>query len=171
MNGNAPRLKFWLLGLLAFAIVIALGAPLEMKSAFGIADHQLAGSAARVDEIQGAWQAGGVFTLGMIAMFADLLFIGIYSFGAWIAGRSFMQMEQAPLRLLGIAACVSALIFCLTDYTETVLQVIQMVQGAGSDWMAATATTVRPIKMATFLISAAAIVLGIVVHRAGRAAS
>ncbi len=165
------KLRWWIYGLIAFAIVIALSIPLQIVTEFGISDHQYAATAARVDEIQSAWQAGGVFELGLVSMLADLVFIGIYSIGAWIAGRSMAETGHTVIKALGIAAYVCAVIFCVTDYTETSLQVIQMARAAGTDWMADTASTARPIKMASFTISFFAILAGVMMQRrAGRSA-
>lgn len=165
MADTQIKLRWWIYGLIAFAIVIALSIPLQIATEFGISEHQHAASAARVDEIQSAWQAGGVFELGLVSMLADLVFIGVYSLGAWVAGRSLAETGHAVSKALGIASCICAVIFCVADYTETILQVIQMVRAAGSDWMAGTAATARPIKMAGFIISFFAILAGVIWQR------
>lgn len=53
--------RFWLGGSLILAIMIAMN-PLFVNdvSPWGIRDHQSAGTAARVNAIQAAWQAAGV---------------------------------------------------------------------------------------------------------------
>ena len=115
MSEPKPNLRWWLWGLVAFAIVIVLSmAVMHPESVtLGIAEHQAAGSAARVDEIQGQWREGGVRTLAIIAMLGDLVFIGIYGWGSWLAGRSFMAMRGAA-RMLGMLIAISAITFLVT---------------------------------------------------------
>ncbi|MBO6768909.1 MAG: hypothetical protein JJ901_11500, partial [Erythrobacter sp.] len=116
MREPKPNLRWWLWGLLAFVIVIALSMAVTHPESvtLGIAKHQAAGSAARVDEIQDQWREGGVRTLAIIAMLGDLVFIGIYGWGSWLAGRSFMAMRGSA-RMLGILIAISAIIFLVTD--------------------------------------------------------
>ena len=56
--------RYWLVGLAILVIMIAMN-PLFVNdvSPWGIRDHQSAGSAERVDLIQGAWHAGGEVVL------------------------------------------------------------------------------------------------------------
>ncbi|MEP2736190.1 MAG: hypothetical protein ABJP34_07810 [Erythrobacter sp.] len=162
------KIRWWIYGLIAFAVVIALSIPLQIYTEFGIGDHQEAASAAQVNQIQSAWAAGGVFGLGLVSMLADLIFIGIYSAGALMAGRSMVDVGSSFVRLLGFVACICAVIFCIADYTETILQVVQMVQNAGSDALADIASTARPIKMASFIISFFAVLAGVILHRLGK---
>ena len=115
----------------------------------GIAEHQAAGTAARVDAIQAQWHTGGVRPLAVFAMFGDLVFIGIYGVGSWIAGRSFMRMG-GTVRTIGAVVAAAALVFLLIDYTETLLQLAQLLRDAGSDRLAGIAATVRPIKIAAW---------------------
>ncbi|KNH01148.1 hypothetical protein J121_2164 [Qipengyuania citrea LAMA 915] len=115
----------------------------------GIAEHQAAGTAARVDAIQAQWHAGGVRPLAVFAMFGDLVFIGIYGAGSWIAGRSFMRMG-GTVRTIGAVVAAAALVFVLTDYTETLLQLAQLLRDAGSDRLAGIAAAMRPIKIAAW---------------------
>ena len=128
MTAAGPRLRWWLLGLVAFAIVIALSAAITAPESvtFGIVDHQTAGSATRVDAIQSQWSAGGVRTLAIVSMLGDLVFIGIYGWGSWLAGRSFMAMGGL-LRGLGAIIAAAAVVFLVTDYCETLLQLVQMI--------------------------------------------
>lgn len=163
-----PNLRWWLLGLLAFAIVIMLSmAVMRPESVtLGIAEHQAAGSAARVDEIQDQWRAGGVRTLAIVAMIGDLIFIGIYGWGSWLAGRSFMAMRGSA-RMLGILIAISAIIFLVTDYTETLLQLVQLLGEQGSDWMAAVAATVRPVKVAAWIATFGGVLMALAIRRFG----
>ena len=168
MSEPKPNLRWWLWGLVAFAIVIVLSmAVMHPESVtLGIAEHQAAGSAARVDEIQGQWREGGVRTLAIIAMLGDLVFIGIYGWGSWLAGRSFMAMRGAA-RMLGMLIAISAIIFLVTDYTETILQVVQLLSEQGSDWMAAVAATVRPVKIVAWIATFGGVLMALAVRRFG----
>ncbi|MCF8881544.1 hypothetical protein L5849_02400 [Erythrobacter sp. SN021] len=168
MSEPKPNLRWWLWGLVAFAIVIVLSmAVMHPESVtLGIAEHQAAGSAARVDEIQGQWREGGVRTLAIIAMLGDLVFIGIYGWGSWLAGRSFMAMRGAA-RMLGMLIAISAITFLVTDYTETILQVVQLLSEQGSDWMAAVAATVRPVKIVAWIATFGGVLTALAIRRFG----
>ena len=130
----------------------------------GIAEHQAAGTAARVDAIQAQWHAGGVRPLAVFAIFGDLVFIGIYGWGSWQAGRSFMAMPGS-VRMIGMLVAISALIFLVTDYTETILQVIQLLREQGSDWMAAVAATVRPVKVIAWIATFGGVLIALAIRR------
>jgi hypothetical protein len=165
MIDNRPQLKFWLIGLAMFGVLIALSLVFGGASQYTILDHQAAGTAAMVDTIQADWRANGLRQLQIISMIGDLIFIGSYGCGAFIAGRSFSRIGGGPLRVLGVIIAGAAIIFLITDYTETILQLIQMVREQGSDWMAGTAATVRPIKVATWIITFAGILAAMGVWR------
>ncbi|MBX7499952.1 hypothetical protein K3181_00670 [Qipengyuania sp. YG27] len=169
MTGPKPDLRWWLWGLAAFGIVIALSVSITVFGdgvTWGIGEHQAAGSAARVDEIQTQWRAGGVRNLAIVAMLGDLVFIGIYGWGSWRAGRSFMAMPGA-LGLLGVLIAASAVVFVLCDYTETLLQLVQLLRERGSDAMAATAAAVRPIKSVAWLASFFGVLAALAIGRVG----
>ena len=101
MNAAAPDLRWWFWGLFAFVVVIGLGAAVTARpGAFGITDPQAAGTAARVDAIQTQWRDGGVRPLAILAMISDLVFIAIYGWGSWRAGRSFMP-AGGRVRVIG----------------------------------------------------------------------
>ncbi|KWV96224.1 hypothetical protein [Erythrobacter sp. AP23] len=172
MREPKPNLRWWLWGLLAFVIVIPLSMAVTHPESvtLGIAKHQAAGSAARVDEIQDQWREGGVRTLAIIAMLGDLVFIGIYGWGSWLAGRSFMAMRGSA-RMLGILIAISAIIFLVTDYTETILQVVQLLSEQGSDWMAAVAATVRPVKILAWIATFGGVLMALAIRRFGAPAA
>ncbi|MBO6526275.1 hypothetical protein [Erythrobacter sp.] len=172
MREPKPNLRWWLWGLLAFVIVIALSMAVTHPESvtLGIAEHQAAGSAARVDEIQDQWREGGVRTLAIVAMLGDLVFIGIYGWGSWLAGRSFMAMRGSA-RMLGILIAISAIIFLVTDYTETILQVVQLLSEQGSDWMAAVAATVRPVKILAWIATFGGVLMALAIRRFGAPAA
>lgn len=171
MTASAPKLRWWLWGLVAFAVVIGLSAAITSPASvtFGITDHQAAGTAARVNEIQGQWATGGVRTLAIVSMLGDLVFIGIYGWGSWLAGRSFMRLGGA-LGLLGGVIAVAALVFLLTDYCETLLQIVQLVGNEGSDTLAGIAATVQPVKIIAWIVTFFGILLALGWHRLVRRA-
>ena len=165
---NQPErieVRWWLYGLLAFAIVLALSAPLQTYTEYGIVAHQAAGSAAQVDRIQAVWSSAGLRPLGIAAMIGDLIFIGIYSFGSWKAGQSCRKLGTQLLRLLGGLICISAVVFCAADCIETTLQFVQMVQDKGSDWMAGTAAFAQPIKMLAWVVTFFGVIAALILVR------
>lgn len=160
-----PALRWWLIGLGLFAFVVALGVWLQQASAFGIVEHQLAGTAERVNEIQQAWRADGVRWLAICAMTADLVFIGVYGWGSWIAGRSFLAMGRKRLQWIGAFVAAGAAVFLLTDYVETILQFIQLLRENGSDEMAQTAASMQQAKIAAWTVTFFGVILGLIVRR------
>lgn len=166
MNLERYFWRFWLGGLAILAFMIAIN-PLFVSdlSPWGIRDHQSAGSAARIDAIQSAWQAAGVMEYAQAAMALDLVYIAIYAFGAFCGGRMFLAANRAPLRWLGAIILAAAVVVGVADSIETVCQFIQAVQVSGDDRLAAIAATAQPIKSTAFLTSFFGIVLALVVRR------
>lgn len=146
--------RYWLGGLLILAAMIAMN-PWFVNdiSPWGIRDHQAAGTAARVDAIQAAWQAAGVMGLARFGMAVDLIYIGIYSFGAYCGGRMFAASKSAGLRRLGWVIMAAAIIVGLADYAETICQFIQAITFRGDDGLASVAAIAQPIKSIAFLTS------------------
>jgi len=132
---------------------------------YGIIDHQAAGTAAKVDEIQSQWREGGVRTLAIIAVIADLAWIWLYALGSYLAGREFSRLRSGLVRLIGLVVCVSAGVFGITDYTETIAQFIQLLGDAGDDQLAGLAATMQPIKIAAFLVAFFGIVAALIIDR------
>lgn len=164
--------RFWLGGLALFALAIVLGLLITRNGVtWGIIEHQSAGSAARVDEIQASWKAGGVRGIAIAAMLADLVFIGVYGFGSYLGGRLLARQPDTVVRWVGAIATVAAGLFIVMDYTETILQFIQLVSDRGVDWMAQTAATVRPVKVAAWMTTFFAIIGGFAIRRIWRSAS
>jgi uncharacterized membrane protein YfcA len=144
--------RYWLGGLLLLAIMIAMNPWFVTDvSPWGIRDHQAAGTAARIDAIQGAWAAAGVMNWARFSIALDLIYIGVYSFGAYCGGRLFAQSDSAALRRIGWVVTVCAIIVCVADYTETICQFIQALRFHGSDVLAQIAALAQPIKSITFL--------------------
>ena len=164
-------LWFWVGGLVLFAGVIALGMPLVLTEVpGGILDHQAAGSAAEVDRIQSAWQAAGLSNQASIAMFGDLVFIGIYGLGCVLGGLYFRRSEVSWMRAAGSMALIAGAVFLITDYIETIAQFIQLQKFAGDDTLAELAATVRPAKMLSWVMGTVSILVALLGEwRGGRA--
>jgi hypothetical protein len=146
--------RFWLGGLLILAAMIAMNPWFVTEaSPWGIRDHQSAGTAARVDAIQMAWQAKDVLGLARFGIAIDLVYIGIYSFGAYCGGRLFAQSDRPALRRLGWVIVAAAIIVGVADYAETICQFVQAMTFKGSNLLAGIAATAQPIKTTAFLVS------------------
>jgi len=91
---------FWLGGLAILGYLLVNGSQLFTEAApQGMLDHQSAGTAERINEIQNSWVAAGKLTWVKYAMVADLFFIGLYSLGGIIGGRLIWQEARSPSRL------------------------------------------------------------------------
>ena len=163
--------RFWLGGLLILAVMIAMNPWFaNTVSPWGIRDHQAAGTAMRVDAIQAAWQAEGVMNLARLGIAIDLVYIGIYSFGAFCGGRLFAQSKRAYLRRLGWIVVGAAIIVGVADYTETICQFVQAMNFEGNDSLAYVAAVAQPIKSIAFLITFFGLLAALLLRRmAGRA--
>ena len=161
--------RYWIGGLLLLAIMIAMN-PMFVNdvSPWGIRDHQSANSAARVDAIQSAWQAAGVMDFARLGMALDLVYIAVYSFGAYCGGRMFYASGKPALRRLGWMIIAAAIILCLADYIETICQFIQALQFRGSDLLASIAATAQPIKSTAFLTSFFGVATALFIRRNSR---
>jgi hypothetical protein len=161
--------RYWLGGLLILAIMIAMNPWFSNDvSPWGIRDHQSAATALRVDAIQAAWQAAGVMNLARFGIALDLVYIGVYSFGAYCGGRLFAQSEKLYLRRLGWVIIVAALVVCVADYVETLSQFIQAMSFKGSDLLAGIAATAQPIKSTAFLTSFFGLLAALLLRRMAR---
>lgn len=161
--------RYWLGGLLILAIMIAMNPWFSNEvSPWGIRDHQSAGTALRIDAIQSAWQAAGVMNLARFGIALDLVYIGVYSFGAYCGGRLFAQSEKLFLRRLGWVIIAAALIVCVADYVETLSQFVQAMTFKGSDLLAGIAATAQPIKSTAFLTSFFGLLAALLLRRMAR---
>ncbi|EAQ30435.1 hypothetical protein NAP1_06645 [Erythrobacter sp. NAP1] len=165
-------LLWWIGGLVAFGIVIWLGSGITGgEVTLGILDHQAAGTAARVDEIQQQWLAGGVLDLARIAMAGDLVFIGIYGIGCVLAGVYYRSRPQIVLKVFGLTALVAGVLFLATDYGETIAQFIQLMELQGDDDLAGFAATLRPVKVFAFIAATLAVIGALLAERLSSRAS
>jgi hypothetical protein len=161
--------RFWLGGLLILAIMIAMNPWFSNPvSPWGIRDHQSAGTAIRVDAIQAAWQADGVMNLARLGIAIDLIYIGIYSFGAYSGGRLFAQSARLHIRRLGWVIVAAALIVGAADYIETICQFVQALTFEGSDLLAGIAATAQPIKSTAFLVTFLGLLAALFLRRMAR---
>jgi hypothetical protein len=161
--------RYWLGGLLILATMIAMNPWFANEvSPWGIRDHQSAATALRVDAIQAAWEAAGVMNLARFGIALDLIYIGIYSFGAYCGGRLFAQSEQPFLRRLGWVIIAASLIVGLADYAETLCQFVQAMTFKGSDLLAGVAATAQPIKSTAFLTSFFGLLAALLLRRMAR---
>jgi hypothetical protein len=164
--------RYWLAGILLFAIMIAMNPSISNNAApLGISDHQMAGSAAKIDAIQRQWQADGVLWLARISMAMDLVFIAVYSWGAWLGGKVMRASEAPSARRLGLLIMVAAVVFFVTDYAETISQFIQLMQMKGSDLLAGIAATAQPIKSLAWVITFVGLLAALLFRRMARRAA
>jgi hypothetical protein len=164
--------RYWLGGLLLFAVMIAMNPSISNDVApFGISDHQAAGTAAKIDAIQGRWQADGVLWLAQLSMAIDLIFIAVYAWGAWLGGKVMREVHTPALGSVGLSIRVSAAIFLVSDYLETGSQFIQVMQVQGSDPLAGLAATVQPIKTVSWLTTFIGLLVALFLRRRARRAA
>lgn len=163
MEEKAP-FKFWLLGLGILGSLLIAGMLAGDASQYNIVDHQAAGTAEMVNTIQADWRANGLRNTVIYGMIADFVFIAIYSWGSFVAGRSLYRSGNTLAQLLGGVVVAAAIVFLLSDYLETILQFIQMLRDEGVDWMAATAATAQPIKFAAFYVTFFGVIVALIVR-------
>lgn len=164
--------RYWLGGLLILAIMIAMNPWFTNGvSPWGIRDHQSAATALRVDAIQAAWQAAGVMNLARFGIALDLIYIGVYSFGAYCGGRLFAQSERPSLRRLGWIIIAAAVVVGVADYAETICQFVQAMTFKGDDMLASIAATAQPIKSTAFLTTFIGLLAALLLRRMARRAA
>jgi hypothetical protein len=161
--------RYWLGGLLLLMVMAAINPLLANPVApWAIIDHQMAGSAARVDAIQNAWAADGKLALARFSIAVDLLFIAIYSWGAFLGGRMMRQEALPVLRRLGSVIIIAAALYPFLDYAETICQFVQIMTFKGSDILAQIAATARPIKSVDFLVTFVGLLTALALRRMAR---
>jgi 1,4-dihydroxy-2-naphthoate octaprenyltransferase len=160
---------YWLSGLLLLVTMAVMNIFLSLPSSpLGIIDHQTAGTGARVDDIQFGWKAGGVLTLARISIALDLVFIAVYSRGAYLGGRVMRQETSPMLRRLGTLVMIAAALYPILDYTETLSQFAQVISFKGSDVLAGIAATVRPFKSVDFLVTLIGLLTALALRQVAR---
>lgn len=156
---------FWLSGILLLAVQIVMNVWLVTEATpLGMGDHQAAGNAARVNYIHAAWAASGVMDLAIYSMELDLIFIGIYAWGAFAGGRMFAAAPHPMLARLGKVIMVAAIGFAITDYAETISQLIQAAFTGGHELLSGVAATARPIKTILFLVTFFGVLVGLAIR-------
>jgi hypothetical protein len=163
---------FWILFALGWALFAFLAATNNQMvtpvSPGGILDHQVAGTAARVDEIQGAWSEAGAIPFARFSIGVDLLFIGVLAVAGAIGGALTARAAWGPLlRGLGWLTAFAFLVFGAADYTETIAQFVQAMSH-GDDGLAGLAATANKPKVAAFLAGHAGLIACLVGARLTR---
>ena len=69
------------------------------------------------------------------------------------------------VRTIGAVVAAAALVFVLTDYTETLLQLAQLLRDAGSDQLAGIAATARPVKVAAWVVTFLGVIAAWLIRR------
>ena len=151
---------FWGGGMALFLYFVASAGAFETAVApGGILDHQSAATAERVNAIQQSWAAAGVLELARWRMIADLIFITLYMSGGIIGGRLIWQRAKSPsLKKVGLLCVLAYFLFGLSDYVETVSQLVQLLREQGSDILAGTAALARPVKIITWIVGTVAMI-------------
>jgi hypothetical protein len=158
--------RYWLAGLLLFAVMIAMNPSISnIHAPMGILEHQAARTAAKVDAIQRQWQADGVLWLARLSMAIDLVFVAVYSWGALLGGKVMRASASPGAQRLGVLIMVAAVLFCVTDYAETISQFVQAMQYKGSDLLAGIAATARPIKSLAWVITFVGLLAALLLRR------
>jgi hypothetical protein len=161
--------RYWLAGLLLFALMIAMNPSISNGAApLGISDHQVAGTAAKIDAIQRQWQADGVLWLARLSMAIDLVFIAVYAWGAWCGGKVMRSAAAPAAAKLGLLIMVAAAIFFVADYAETISQFVQVMQFRGSDVLAGIAATAQPVKTLAWITTFIALLAALWFRRNAR---
>ena len=163
---------FWWAGLIAFALVIFLSIQVTPDTRMpGIGDHQVAGTGARVNAIHASWADAGTLNLAKAAMLAGLVFIGLFGAGCMLGGWYYWRTGQTVVAALGLAALIAGAVFLVTDYVETIAQIVQLLRDRGGDRYAALAAAMQQPKVASFLVAFFGIALAFAIRRVlGRAA-
>jgi len=147
-------MRFWLAGLSLAALLIVTNVVFVTDaSPFGILDHQKAATAANVNAIQNGWQQAGLLGLAKLSMIVDLVFIAVYTFGAICGGLLMRADDRIAIKRVGALVIAGALVFCVTDYIETIFQVVQLFAMQGSDTLAKVAASVGTAKVGGMLVS------------------
>ncbi len=162
---NRVETRYWLIGVGMLVALIGFEMIFMGDSAFSIVDHQAAGTAARVNEIQSTWHDEGYFGLQTLGMIGDLVFIVIYSIGTMRAGRGLRAGASVITRTIGLLVLALGGVFFATDITETSLQLVQMLMNEGSDGMAGIAAFMQPIKVLAWIGSFVAVLVGLLANR------
>lgn len=156
---------FWglfALGWALFAFLVATNGMMATEtSPRGILDHQVAGTAAKVDAIQAAWAHAGHLEFARMSMATDLVFIGVLTTAGLIGGAQIAGAANGALvRLLGWITAGAFLVYGLADYLETIPQLVQAMS-RGSDSLAQLAATANRPKVIGFLLGHLALAAGL----------
>ena len=96
-------------------------------------------------------------------MIADLVFITLYMSGGIIGGRLIWQRANSPtLKKVGLLCVLAYFLFGLTDYIETICQLVQLLNEQGSDILAATAALAKPVKTISWIVGTLAMIAALI---------
>ena len=116
-----------------------------------------------MNAIQQSWANAGVLDIARWGMIADLVFITLYMSGGIIGGRLIWQHAKSPaLKKVGLLCVLAYFLFGLTDYVETVCQLVQLVREQGSDILAGTAALARPVKSIAWIVGTLAMIVALI---------
>jgi hypothetical protein len=158
MTNIAPRhwRTFWLLYAIAWALfawmAIKNGEIAKAAAPYSIVSHQVAGDAATVNAIQLRWQQAGQYPLAKLSMWVDLVFIAFATLSGMLGGRLIKQRAgKQALKILATIVMAIWVVAGVTDYAETIPQVIQVSTQSGSDTLAGLAAAMQSIKILAYL--------------------
>lgn len=162
----APR-AFWITFAAACTVlaVMAVGNMLVAVPGVvpgGILDHQAAGNAARVDDIQRAWRSEAPPFAPHVLMVLDFVFIPLAAAAACLGGLS---LWRRGVRALGAVAMLAGLAAAGLDLTETGAQAIQLWRDAGDDGLARLAAALVEPKLTAYVVANGALLAGMVLSR------
>jgi len=144
--------RFWLGGIALFLFMVFTNFTLITNiSPMGISDHQSAGTAENINVIQEAWVQADAILFAKVSVIIDLIFIGVYAFGAFCGGILLRYDSRQYIKRIGSLIIAASIIFLLTDYIETISQAIQLFTMQGSDILANIAAMMGPMKIIAFL--------------------
>jgi hypothetical protein len=98
----------------------------------------------------------------------DLMFIVVYAWGAFAGGRMFAASSPAMLARLGKVVMFAAIGFAISDFAETISQLVQAAFTGGVDLLANIAAKMRPIKMILFLVTFFGLLVALGIRRKAR---
>jgi len=131
-------MRFWISGIIfAISLILANFGLFTDVAPFGVVDHQVAGTAIRIDAIQESWKAANRLGFAKFLMVADFFFIATYFTGALLGGILMRADENVRIRQLGFMVILGALLFFVFDYLETIPEAIQLFNMQGDDSLAA----------------------------------
>jgi hypothetical protein len=158
--------RFWFLLAAAWALFAVMAAgEFALKAGgqpFGILDHQVAGTAQRVADIQHSWAQAGRLGLAQVLVAIDFVFMALAAAACAWGGAGLLGQG---VRALGGVAIVGALLALGADVVETANQAMAVFWGAPSDQQAAIAAAAVEPKLTAYVVANGALLAGLVLRR------